>query len=229
MQRPTAPVQAHAQHVPAQHVPAGFGSADTTGRAVPAQHQPAQHQPVQHQPPQHQPPQHQPPQHQPAQHQPAGIGFSLSEDDHDILTLAIELAVRSVADGGGPFGAVAVSQGLVLGMGTNEVSRSFDPTGHAEIVALRAASRRLGRTDLRDCVLYANCEPCPMCQAALRAAGVPRVVHASTRASALATCYADEVQYESLAPVAYSSLLVQQAWLDRAAEPFAAWRAARTA
>lgn len=147
-------------------------------------------------------------------------------EDTEFLTLAIEVAMRSVAAGGGPFGAVVAHRGLMLGMGTNEVTKTFDPTAHAEVVALRAASRRLARTVLDDCVLYANCEPCPLCLSACRWAALPRVVHASSRASALATGYADELHYESLEPVTTRTLLLQQAWIETAGEPFAAWREA---
>jgi guanine deaminase len=149
-----------------------------------------------------------------------------SDDDMEFLGLAVDLALRNVISGGGPFGAVVVRDGIVLGMGTNEVAKSFDPVGHAEIVALRAACRRLARTDLIDCVLYANCEPCPLCLTACRWASLPRVVHASSRASALATGYADELHYETLDPVSSRELLIQQAWLENAGEPFAAWREA---
>lgn len=149
-----------------------------------------------------------------------------SDSDTEFLTLAVETALRSVAAGDGPFGAVVVHRSLVLGMGTNEVTRSFDPTAHAEVVAIRAASRRLARTVLDDCVLYASCEPCPLCLAACRWAGLPRVVHASSRASAIAAGYADELHFETFAAAAESPLLVQQAWLENAGEPFRAWRRA---
>lgn len=163
---------------------------------------------------------------QPGPVDPYSFAVFPSEDDMEFLALAVELALRNVATGGGPFGAVVIRDGLVLGMGTNEVTKSFDPTGHAEIVAIRAACRRLARTDLADCVLYANCEPCPLCLTACRWAGLPRIVHASSRASALATGYADELHYEALDPVASAPLLIQQAWLETAGEPFAAWREA---
>ena len=162
---------------------------------------------------------------QPRAVEPLDFTVFPSEEDTDFVTLAVELALRSVASGGGPFGAIVVGNGIVLGMGTNEVSKSFDPVGHAEIVALRAASRRLARTDLEDCVLYANCEPCPLCLTAARWSGVARVVHASSRSYARATGVADELQYESLAPSpATAQLVLQQAWLETAGDPFTAWR-----
>jgi len=89
---------------------------------------------------------------------------------------AIELAVRAVRRGmGGPFGALVVRKGKVVGRGWNRVTSANDPTAHAEIVAIRAACRRLGAFRLGDCELYASSEPCPMCLSAIYWARIPRV------------------------------------------------------
>ena len=73
-----------------------------------------------------------------------------------------------------------MGQGKVLGRGFNQVVELRDPSAHAEIVALRAAGRALGRHMFEDCVLYSSSEPCPMCLAACYWASVPRVVFAAT-------------------------------------------------
>ncbi len=68
--------------------------------------------------------------------------------------------------GGGPFGAVVVANGRIVGRGWNQVTTLLDPTAHAEVSAIRDACQTLQRFDLRGCDLYASCEPCPMCLAA---------------------------------------------------------------
>jgi guanine deaminase len=85
---------------------------------------------------------------------------------------------------GGPFGAVVVRHGNVVARAHNRVVKSHDPTAHAEILALRKASRRLGRFDLSDCEVYSTCEPCPMCLAALYWAKVRRLYYGCTREDA---------------------------------------------
>jgi Cytidine and deoxycytidylate deaminase zinc-binding region len=91
----------------------------------------------------------------------------LDDDDRRYLRMAVELS-RSYRDDPrrGPFGAIVVGQGKVLGRGFNQVVELRDPSAHAEIMALRAAGGALGRHVLEDCVLYSSSEPCPMCLAA---------------------------------------------------------------
>lgn len=101
-------------------------------------------------------------------------------DDERFLREAIELATASVMIGGGPFGAVVVHDGQVIGRGQNTVVRDSDPSAHAEINAIRAATRHMNSPHLDDCVLYASCEPCPMCLAASLWAHIPRIVFAAT-------------------------------------------------
>ena len=105
-------------------------------------------------------------------------------DPADPLDRAVALARDSVGAGGGPFGAVVVRDGEVLGEGTNRVTSDCDPTAHAEVVALRRACARLASHDLSGAVLYASCEPCPMCLGAALWARVARVVYAATRQDA---------------------------------------------
>jgi guanine deaminase len=105
------------------------------------------------------------------------------------LGRAIELAVENAAAGGRPFGAVVVLDGRVVGEGVNGYVADNDPTAHAEIAAIRAATRGLGTARLDGAVLVASTEPCPMCQAAALLAGVGRVVFATTEAQAAARGY----------------------------------------
>ena len=85
----------------------------------------------------------------------------------EFLRRAIALATENVLSGqGGPFGAVVVRQGRIVGEGANSVTGTYDPTAHGEVCAIRAACRTLGTFTLAGCELYTSCEPCPMCLAA---------------------------------------------------------------
>ena len=96
-------------------------------------------------------------------------------DEERFLRQAIELAYANIEKGGRPFGAVVVKDGAAIATGVNEVHATNDPTDHAEMVAIRAASRALGSASLDGCTVYASGQPCPMCMAALRVAGPAQV------------------------------------------------------
>ena len=98
-------------------------------------------------------------------------------DTLHFLNMAIELARANIAAGGRPFGAVLVRDGQVLATGVNEILTSHDPTAHAELMAVRAASRKLGSPD-RAAARSASGHPCPMCMAAMRLAGIREVAYA---------------------------------------------------
>lgn len=144
------------------------------------------------------------------------------DDQH--LRRAIELATRSVALGGGPFGAVIVRAGRVVAEGHNVVTLEHDPTAHAEVQAIRAAAKRLGTHDLSGHELYASCEPCPMCLAAIHWARITRVVFGADRADAAAAGFDDELLYGELArPPAERRVRCEHRPDASAAEPFEAW------
>ncbi len=97
------------------------------------------------------------------------------------LREAIELAEKNSTDGtGGPFGAIIVRDGEIVGRGGNRVVEDRDPTAHAEILAIRDASERLGTHILEGCTIYCSCEPCPMCLSAIYWAHIPQVVFAAS-------------------------------------------------
>lgn len=97
------------------------------------------------------------------------------------------------ANQGGPFGAVIVAEGgRVVARAHNRVIATKDPTAHAEIEAIREASRALGTFDLSDCVIYASSEPCPMCLAAILWARIPRILYGCTHEQAAMAGFADE-------------------------------------
>lgn len=100
------------------------------------------------------------------------------DDGETYLKQAIALARSNVEAGGRPFGAVLVRDGAVVATGVNTVLSARDPTGHAELNAIRAASAALGTPDLSGCAVYASGHPCPMCMAAMRLAGIGEVAFA---------------------------------------------------
>ena len=104
--------------------------------------------------------------------------------DSEFLAQAIALARRNAEKGGRPPGAVVVRNGEIVGEGVNQMLELHDPTAHAELLALRHAGNNLRQTRLEDCVVYASGQPCPMCLAAMRMAGVTRAVYAYSNADA---------------------------------------------
>ena len=104
-------------------------------------------------------------------------------DDEVYLQRAVQLAAHHVAAGGRPFGAVLVKDGHVIAEAANAIHLSQDPTAHAELLAIRAASQQLG-PHLEGCVVYASGQPCPMCLSAMHLCGFSRVVYAASNEQA---------------------------------------------
>lgn len=116
------------------------------------------------------------------------------------LREAIRLSIENVERAsGGPFGAVVVKNGEIIGYGANAVTVANDPTAHAEIVAIRRACAKLATYTLEGCTLYSSCEPCPMCLAAAYWARVDAVYYAATQKDAAAVGFDDAYLYRELA------------------------------
>ncbi|MEU6478168.1 nucleoside deaminase [Streptomyces sp. NPDC047017] len=141
---------------------------------------------------------------------------------------AITLATDSVADGGGPFGALVVKDGEIVATGTNQVTSTLDPTAHAEVSAMRAACKELGAFSLDGCALITSCEPCPMCLAAALWARLDRVVHCADRYDAAAAGFDDRAFHELFdrKPRSMWPLTVERLDAPNRTAPFDAWRAA---
>jgi tRNA(adenine34) deaminase len=107
------------------------------------------------------------------------VSSSDPEQDERFMRLALQLAKAAGDAGEIPVGAVVVKAGETIGKGANSREASGDPTGHAELLALRDAARTLGTWRLLGTTLYATLEPCPMCAGGLVAARVSRVVFAA--------------------------------------------------
>lgn len=131
---------------------------------------------------------------------------------------------------GGPFGSLVVqlsdsAQPHVVGRGHNRVVIDNDPTAHGEMVAIRAATRKLGRFDLSDCVLFTSCEPCPMCLGAIYWARLAKVYFAATREDAAAIGFDDLLIYNELPlPLAERSLPFEPLQRDDALTLFREWQ-----
>ncbi|GAB2721638.1 tRNA adenosine(34) deaminase TadA [Paenibacillus thermoaerophilus] len=107
--------------------------------------------------------------------------MSFDTEQHDLHTRwmkeAIAEARRAEALGEVPIGAVIVKDGQMIGRGHNLRETAHDSTAHAEMIAIREASERLGAWRLLDCTLYVTLEPCPMCAGAIVQSRVPVVVY----------------------------------------------------
>jgi len=140
--------------------------------------------------------------------------------------LALQDAIASVEAGGGPYGAIIVQAGATLSRGTNRVTLEFDPTAHAEIVAIRRAARALNSHRLAGCTLYSSCEPCPMCLGAVLWSHLDAVYYAADRRDAAAADFDDARFYAALAGGgADLGLPLVQIPLSSREAPFIAWRA----
>jgi guanine deaminase len=139
---------------------------------------------------------------------------------------AIRLSIQSMRRGkGGPFGAVVVRKGRVIGRGSNLVTSINDPTAHAEILAIRQACQRLKTFRLDDCDLYTSCEPCPMCLAAIYWARLDHVFYANTRRDAARIDFDDDSIYREIAlPLGKRTLKMKQFLRDEALPAFAQWQ-----
>ena len=138
---------------------------------------------------------------------------------------AIRLSIQMMRRGkGGPFGAVVVRNGKVVGRGSNQVTSVNDPTAHAEILAIREACKRLKTFQLDDCDLYTSCEPCPMCLSAIYWARLGRVFYANTRQDAARIDFDDEFIYREVAlPIGKRKLKMKQLLREEALAAFAEW------
>jgi guanine deaminase len=146
--------------------------------------------------------------------------------DYSFLKQTIDLAVESVRRGGGPFAALVVKDGAAIGVGTNQVTRSNDPTAHAEIVAIREACRALGSFQIAGCDVYSSCEPCPMCLGAIYWARPAHVYFAATRDDACAAGFDDSEIYRQISlPNAERSIPMVHVPDQGAARPFQEWAA----
>lgn len=146
-------------------------------------------------------------------------------EDAQYMEQAIRLSEDNVDAGGGPFGAVIVRDGKILGTGVNRVVPNNDPTAHAEVTAIRNACSALGTFKLEGATIYSSCEPCPMCLSALYWAGVSRICYGNTKTDAKEIDFDDSFIYDQLdLPYGQRSIKCEHFMRDRALHAFRKWQ-----
>lgn len=145
-------------------------------------------------------------------------------EQNEFMQRAIDLSRESVKSGGGPFGAVIVKNGNIIAEASNGVTKNNDPTGHAEINAIRKAAKALQNFDLSGCEIYSSCEPCPMCLGAIYWAGLDRLYFANTKEDAAKIEFDDQFIYEEIEkPYAERKLITKQIMRNEAIKAFRDW------
>ena len=139
---------------------------------------------------------------------------------------AIRLSLSKMrANYGGPFGAVVVRHGKIVGRGWNQVTSANDPTAHAEVTAIRDACKKLKTFQLDDCELYTSCEPCPMCLSAIYWARFKKVYYANTRKDAAKIDFDDDLIYREVPkPISKRLIPMKQLLHAEALEVFSEWK-----
>jgi tRNA(Arg) A34 adenosine deaminase TadA len=119
-------------------------------------------------------------------------------NDKLLMQKAIDLSLKNINQGGGPFGAVIAKDGKIIATGTNQVTLQNDPTSHAEINAIRKAAKKLGTFDLSGCTIYTSCEPCPMCMGAVYWARLDKLFYGNTKFDAKQIGFDDSFIYDEI-------------------------------
>ena len=141
------------------------------------------------------------------------------------MKLAFDEAFKGIrGHKGGPFGAVIVSSGKIIGKGCNMVTSTNDPTAHAEVTAIRNACKNLKRFHLEDAVLYTSCEPCPMCLSAIYWAQIKTVYYCSSKFDTIGAGFIDKFIYDELKrPPAKRKLSFKKVELETGRKLFSEW------
>ncbi len=143
---------------------------------------------------------------------------------NEFMQMAINLSIENIDKGGGPFGAVIVKGNKVIAASGNSVTNDNDPTAHAEINTIRAASKKLGTFDLSGCEIYSSCEPCPMCLGAIYWARIDKLYFANTKKDADAIGFSDNFIYDELEkPYQERNLKTETMMREEAQEAFLKW------
>jgi guanine deaminase len=139
---------------------------------------------------------------------------------------AIRLSMENVQSGnGGPFGTVIVKNGKIIATGVNEVTKSNDPTAHAEMIAIRNACEELNSFQLDGCDIYCSCEPCPMCLGAIYWARPKSIYFANSKKDAAEINFDDNFIYQEIKlPIHERKLTITQLLQDEAQSVFLQWQ-----
>ncbi|MFA5713783.1 MAG: nucleoside deaminase [Bacteroidales bacterium] len=146
------------------------------------------------------------------------------EEIEQFMTSAIELAKEGASMEGGPFGAIVVKEGKIIGSAYNSVTTDNDPTAHAEVNAIREACQTIGSFDLSGCLLYTSCEPCPMCLAATYWARIDKVYYAASREDAARAGFSDQEIYDQISlPIEERTLPMERLLHKEREKAFQVW------
>ncbi len=149
----------------------------------------------------------------------------MNKNHEEFMREAIRLSIQNVDENGGPFGAVIVKNGEIIAAGVNRVTSNNDPTAHAEVNAIREASKKLGTFDLQGCEIYSSCEPCPMCLGAIYWARLDKLYFANTKQDAKEIDFDDSFIYEELElSIENRKIPTTQILREEALEAFNRWR-----
>jgi len=148
----------------------------------------------------------------------------MNEQHEKYMAEAIALSKESIASGGGPFGAVIVKDGNIIGRGMNRVTVWNDPTCHGEVVAIREACKYLNSFQLTGCTLYTSTEPCPMCLGAIYWARPDAIYFGNTKEDAAAIQFDDKFIYDEInSPLTDRKIPFHQIMRGEALDAFKLW------
>lgn len=150
----------------------------------------------------------------------------MSNPGHEqFMREAIRLSLEGMRNGcGGPFGAVVVKDGEIIGAGYNQVVLHNDPTAHAEVIAIRNAAKEIQSFNLAGSVIYASCKPCPMCMSAIMWARIDEVYYANATEAAAKIGFDDGKIYDALTSENDQEIVKSsQLLMDEAVEAFKEW------
>ncbi len=144
--------------------------------------------------------------------------------DEQLMRKTIALSEENIDNGGGPFGAVIARDGEIIATGVNRVTLDNDPTAHAEVSAIRAATKKLGTFDLSGCVIFSSCEPCPMCLGAIYWARLSRLYFGNNKDDADKIGFSDAFIYDEIGlPLSDRKLRSSTLLGDEAIRAFRKW------
>ncbi len=148
----------------------------------------------------------------------------MEEKKLNFMKRAIELSIKNIEKGGGPFGAVIVKEDEIIAESGNSVTIDNDPTAHAEINAIRKAAKKLKNFDLSGCEIYSSCEPCPMCIGAIYWAKIDKLYFGNTKVDADKIGFSDDFIYREIDKnISERNLKSEQILRDEAMEAFKKW------
>tara|TARA_B100000678_G_C18084143_1_gene451975 strand:+ start:355 stop:828 length:474 start_codon:yes stop_codon:yes gene_type:complete len=148
----------------------------------------------------------------------------MNNKSNNFMLRAIELSMISVKTNGGPFGCVIVKNNQIIAEGSNEVTKTNDPTAHAEIVTIRKACNELKNFHLKGTEMYTSCEPCPMCLSAIYWSHIDKIYFGNTRIEAAKIGFDDNFIYdELLMDLAERKIPSQQLNQNEAIKAFQEW------